>query len=135
MIVGFSKAVELAIKHQARNSTQLAHHRDSLLNGLLKKNTNILINGSMIDRLPHNLNLTVLDVNGSNFHKNIKYQIACSSGSACSNGEVSHVLTSIGRSFKEAESSVRLSIGLTTTAEEIEKSIDLITETINKLRK
>ena len=135
LIVGFSKAVELAIKHQARNSTQLAHHRDSLLNGLLKKNTNILINGSMIDRLPHNLNLTVLDVNGSNFHKNIKYKIACSSGSACSNGKVSHVLPSIGRSVKEAESSVRLSIGLTTTSDEIDRSIDVITETINKLRR
>ena len=86
-------------------------------------------------RLPHNLNLTVLDVNGSKFHKYIKHQIVCSSGSACSNGKVSHVLQSLGRSFKEAESSVRLSIGLTTTAQEIQTSIDVITNTINKLRK
>ena len=54
---------------------------------------------------------------------------------ACSNGEVSHVLTSMGRSFKEAESSVRFSIGLTTTAQEIKKSIDVITDTIYKLRR
>tara|TARA_Y100001933_G_scaffold129364_1_gene129048 strand:- start:52 stop:600 length:549 start_codon:yes stop_codon:yes gene_type:complete len=135
LIVGFSKAIELAIKNQERNSIQLANLRDTLINGLLEKNSKILINGTMIDRLPHNLNFTALDVNGSNFHKNIKYQIACSSGSACSNGKVSHVLTSIGRSFKEAESSVRLSIGLTTTAEDIERSVDVITETINKLRK
>ncbi len=135
LIVGFSKAIELAIKNQERNSIQLAKYRDALMNGLLKKNSKILINGSIINRLPHNLNLTVLDINGSKFHKYIKNHIACSSGSACSNGKVSHVLTSIGRSFKEAESSVRLSIGLTTTAEEIEKSINVITETINKLRK
>jgi len=135
LVVGFSKALELAIKNQERNSIQLAKLRDALMNGLLKKNSKILINGSIIDRLPQNLNLTLLDVNGSKFHKYIKHQIACSSGSACSNGKVSHVLTSIGRSFKEAESSVRLSIGLTTTFEEIEKSIDVITETINKLRK
>ena len=134
LIVGFSKAVELAIKNQAKNSIQLANHRDALMNGLLKRNSKILINGSIIDRLPHNLNLTLLDVNGAKFHKNIKYQIVCSSGSACSNGEVSHVLTSIGRSFKEAESSVRLSIGLTTTSDEIDKSIAVITQTINKLR-
>ena len=69
------------------------------------------------------------------FHKYIKHQIVCSSGSACSNGLVSHVLPSIGRSLKEAESSVRLSIGLTTTSDEIDKSIAVITETINKLRK
>ena len=135
LIVGFAKAMELAIKNQARNSTQLSILRDTLMNGLLQNNSKILINGSIIDRLPHNLNLTVLDVNGSTFHKYIKHQIACSSGSACSNGEVSHVLTSLGRSFKEAESSVRLSIGLTTTTEEIKRSIDVITETINKLRK
>ena len=105
------------------------------MNGLLKKNSQILVNGSMFNRLPHNLNLTVLDVNGSKFHKYIKHQIVCSSGSACSNGRLSHVLTSIGRSLKEAESSVRLSIGLTTTSDEIDKSITVITETINKLRK
>jgi len=135
LIVGFSKAIELAIKNQERNSIQLAKRRDTLMNGLLKKNSKILINGSMIDRLPHNLNLTLLDINGSKFHKYIKHQIACSSGSACSNGEVSHVLTSMGRSIKEAESSLRLSIGLTTTDEEIEKSIDVLTDTISKLRK
>ena len=135
LIKGFSKAVELAIKNQASNSIQLANLRDALMNGLLKNNSEILINGSIIDRLPHNLNLTVLDVNGSKFHKYIKHQIVCSSGSACSNGKVSHVLRSIGRSFQEAEASVRLSIGLSTTLEEIEKSIDLITETINTLRK
>ena len=135
LIVGFSKSIELAIKNQARNSLQLANLRNALLNGLLKKNSEILINGSIIDRLPNNLNLTVLNVNGSKFHKLIKNKIVCSSGSACSNGNVSHVLRSIGRSFKEAESSVRLSIGLTTTADEIEKSIDVITEAINNLRK
>ena len=135
LIVGFSKAIELAIKNQARNSIQLAELRNGLMNGLLKNNSEILINGSLTDRLPHNLNFTVLNVNGSQFHKYIKHQIVCSSGSACSNGQVSHVLQSIGRSFKEAESSVRLSIGLTTTAEEIEKSIDVITDTIYKLRR
>ena len=135
LIVGFSKAIELANKNQERNSIKLACLRDSLMNGLLQKNPEILINGSINDRLPNNLNLTVLNVNGSKLHKYIKHQIVCSSGSACSNGQVSHVLSSIGRNFKEAESSLRLSIGLNTTAEEIEKSIDVITETINKLRK
>ena len=135
LIAGFSKAIEVAIKNQERNTMQLAKLRNNLMNGLLKKNSKILINGSIINRLPHNLNLTVLDVNGSKFHKSIKHHIVCSSGSACSNGMVSHVLPSIGRSLKEAESSVRLSIGLTTSADEIKKSIDLITETIKNLRK
>tara|TARA_Y100000589_G_scaffold260484_1_gene250415 strand:- start:22 stop:1170 length:1149 start_codon:yes stop_codon:yes gene_type:complete len=135
LIIGFSKAIELSIRNQAKNSIQLATRRDELMNGLLKNNSKIYINGSITDRLPHNLNLTISDVNGSKLHKYLKFHVACSSGSACSNGKVSHVLTSIGRSFQEAESSLRLSIGLTTTAEEIQKSVYLITETINKLRK
>ena len=79
-------------------------------------------------------NLTVLDINGSKLHKSLKSKIICSSGSACSNGEPSHVLLALGRSFKEAEASFRLSIGLMTTTEDIEKSIQIITDTIKSLR-
>ena len=109
-------------------------HRDNLLKGLLFDNSGIEINGSMKKRLPHNLNLTVLDVNGTKLHKSLKSKIICSSGSACSNGQPSHVLRSLGRSFKEAEASLRLSIGLMTTNEDIEKSIQIITDTIRSLR-
>ena len=135
LIIGFSKAIELSIKNQARNSIQLATLRDTLMDGLLKQNSQLFINGSIINRLPHNLNLTIPNINGSKFHKYIKHNIVCSSGSACSSGKISHVLTSIGRTLKEAESSVRLSIGLTTTIEEIEKSIIVITDIINSLKK
>ena len=85
-------------------------------------------------RLPHNLNLTVLDLNGAKFHKLLKSKIICSSGSACSNGEPSHVLLALGRSFKEAESSIRLSIGLRTYSIEIKEAIHILTDTITSLR-
>ncbi len=134
LIVGFAKAIEIAVFNQKNNAEKLLLYRNNLLEGLLENNSGLLINGSIEKRLPHNLNLTVLDVNGAKFHKLLKSKIICSSGSACSNGEPSHVLLALGRSFKEAESSIRLSIGLSTNANDIKQAIYILTNTIKSLR-
>ena len=134
LIVGFTKAIEVAVFNQKKNYKKLFFYRDKLLKGLLTNISGVEINGSLKKRLPHNLNLTVLDINGSKLHKSLKSKIVCSSGSACSNGAPSHVLLALGRSFKEAEASLRLSIGLMTTAEDIEKSIQIITDAIKLIR-
>ena len=75
-----------------------------------------------------------MDLNGVKLHKLLKSKIICSSGSACSNGEPSHVLLALGRSFREAESSIRLSIGLSTNSDDINKAIYILTNTIKSLR-
>ena len=134
LVVGFAKAIEIAVFNQKNNAEKLLFYRNNLLEGLLKNNSGLLINGSIEKRLPHNLNLTVLDLNGAKFHKLLKSKIICSSGSACSNGEPSHVLLALGRSFKEAESSIRLSIGLSTNSKDIKQAIHILTNTIKSLR-
>jgi len=134
LVVGFAKAIELAVFNQKNNAEKLILHRNTLLEGLLENNSGLLINGSIEKRLPHNLNLTVLDLNGAKFHKLLKSKIICSSGSACSNGEPSHVLLALGRTFKEAESSIRLSIGLSTNSKDIKQAIHILTNTIKSLR-
>ena len=134
LVVGFAKAIEIAVINQKNNAEKLLLHRNTLLEGLLENNSGLLINGSIEKRLPHNLNLTVLDLNGAKFHKLLKSKIICSSGSACSNGEPSHVLLALGRSFREAESSIRLSIGLSTNADDIKNAIHILTNTIKSLR-
>jgi len=134
LIVGFTKAIEIAVINQKKNAKKLLLHRNSLLKGLLENNSGLLINGSLKKRLPHNLNLTALDLNGTKFHKLLKSKIVCSSGSACSNGQPSHVLLALGRSFKEAESSIRLSIGLSTNSQDIQHAIQILTDTIKSLR-
>jgi len=134
LVVGFAKAIEIAVLNQKNNAEKLLFYRNNLLEGLLKNNSGLLINGSIEKRLPHNLNLTVLDLNGAKFHKLLKSQIICSSGSACSNGEPSHVLLALGRSFREAESSIRLSIGLSTNSDDIKQAIHILTNTIKSLR-
>ena len=134
LVVGFAKAIEMAVFNQKNNAEKLLLYRNNLLKGLLENNSGLLINGSIEKRLPHNLNLTVLDLNGAKFHKLLKSKIICSSGSACSNGEPSHVLLALGRSFKEAESSIRLSIGLSTNSKDIKQAINILTNTIRSLR-
>jgi len=134
LVVGFAKAIEMAVFNQKNNAEKLLLFRNNLLKGLLENNSGLLINGSIKQRLPHNLNLTILDLNGTKFHKLLKSKIICSSGSACSNGEPSHVLLALGRSFKEAESSIRLSIGLSTNSKDIKQAIQILTHTIKTLR-
>jgi len=134
LVVGFAKAIEIAVLNQKNNAEKLLFYRNNLLEGLLKNNSGLLINGSIEKRLPHNLNLTVLDLNGAKFHKLLKSKIICSTGSACSNGEPSHVLLALGRSIKEAESSIRLSIGLSTNSRDIKQAIHILTDTIRSLR-
>jgi len=134
LVVGFAKAIEIAVLNQKNNAEKLLFYRNNLLEGLLKNNSGLLINGSIEKRLPHNLNLTVLDLNGAKFHKLLKSKIICSTGSACSNGEPSHVLLALGRSIKEAESSIRLSIGLSTNSKDIKQAIHILTDTIRSLR-
>jgi len=134
LVVGFAKAIEIAVFNQKSNAEKLLLYRNILLEGLLGNNSGLLINGSIEKRLPQNLNLTVLDLNGAKFHKALKSKIICSTGSACSSGEPSHVLLALGRSLKEAESSIRLSIGLSTNSKDIKQAIDILTNTIRSLR-
>ena len=135
LIVGCAKAIELAVLKQDQNFKKLANHRDYLLNELLKSDFRIKINGSMKNRLPHNLNITILDINGTQLHKHLKAKIVCSSGSACSKGSPSHVLKAIGRSTEESEASLRISIGLMTTSEEIKLAHNILLSTFKYLRR
>ena len=133
LIVGLAKAAEIAYKELDKRNHNLEIMRNKLLFGLEKSIPNLIINGSMQERLPHNLNISISGVNGHRLHREIKSFISCSSGSACANGSPSHVLLSIGRSMREAEASLRLSIGRNTTLVDIEKAISIITDAVNKL--
>jgi len=135
LIVGFAKAIEMAIDNTEKNISKLSLQRNNLLEGILTKDNKVLINGSMKHRLPHNLNITFLDLSGSKLHKYLKSKIICSSGSACSNGRPSHVLMALGRSIKESESSIRLSLGIQTNNDEINNAIKIINNVVHALRK
>ena len=134
LIMGFAKAAELALKGLDSRSERLGALRNRLWEGLRQKHSTLLLNGSTTARLPHNLNITVPGVSGNKLHRALRSRVSCSSGSACSRGEPSHVLMALGRSHQEAEASLRLSLGHSTTDKENDQAIDAISEVIHKLR-
>ena len=112
---------------------QLSVLTNQLWRGLKSRHPQLLMNGAHQPRLAHNLNITVPAVSGNRLHRCLKRSLACSSGSACSRGKPSHVLQAIGRSRVEAEASLRLSLGRTTTATDINRAVEVIAACISQL--
>ena len=133
LIVGFAKAAEIANSQLHHVYSELETLRNKLSNGLKAEIPDLIVNGSMVNRLPHNLNITIKGINGNRLHRELRPFISCSSGSACNNGSPSHVLLSLGRSIEEAESSLRLSLGINTNSEDINLAIQMISGVVNKL--
>jgi len=106
-----------------------------LLSGLKNNISGLIVNGSIDQRLPHNLNITFPGVKGSQLHAQLRRFIFCTSGSACCNGEASHVLKEIGLCKQDAEASIRMSIGRKTTEKDIKEAIKIITNIVINLRK
>ena len=102
--------------------------------GLINEIPDLILNGSLERRLPNNLNFTVNGVIGSRLHKKVRPHISCSSGSACSNGAPSHVLISLGRTTQQAEASLRLSMGRSTTLNDVDIAIENISNVVRELR-
>ncbi len=134
LIVGFSMASQIAIQELDQNNRRLNLLRNKLWNDLSNNISGLLINGSLKKRLCNNLNFTISGVIGTRMQKLLRPLIVCSSSSACSNGSPSHVLMAIGRTSKESESSLRLSLGRDTTTKEVEEAVKLITMIVNELR-
>ena len=126
LIVGFATAARTALQDRVQRNHRLQTLRDQLWEGLQRRIPGVLLNGAIEPRLPHNLNIFIPGITGSRLHRALRPHLACSSGSACSSGAPSHVLQAIGRSRAEAEASLRLSLGRTTTDDEIQLAVERI---------
>ncbi|MDR9405352.1 MAG: IscS subfamily cysteine desulfurase [Halothece sp. Uz-M2-17] len=135
-IVGFGKAVELALGEMEAEGERQSKLRDRAWNELSQLE-GVDLNGHPTQRLPGNLNISVAGVDGTALILGLQPVIAVSSGSACSSQSTapSHVLTALGRSQTLANASIRFGIGRFTTEEEIERAIAHTKTTIESLRK
>lgn len=135
-IVGFGKAVEIALQEQATENQRLTQLRQRLWEQLSQLE-GIHLNGHPTQRLPGNLNISVEGVDGSALLLGLQPVMAVSSGSACSSATTapSHVLTALGHSEQLAYASIRFGIGRFNTAEEIDKVAQHTISTIQSLRK
>jgi cysteine desulfurase len=135
-IVGFGKAVEIALQEQATETQRLTQLRQSLWKELSQLE-GIHLNGHPTQRLAGNLNISVEGVDGAALLLGLQPVMAISSGAACSSATTapSHVLTALGHSEKLAYASIRFGIGRFNTAEEIDRVAQHTIATIGSLRK
>jgi len=135
-IVGFRKAVEIALQEQATETQRLTQLRQRLWEQI-KQLEGIHLNGHPTQRLPGNLNISVEGVDGAALLLGLQSVMAISSGSACSSTTTapSHVLTALGHSEQLAYASLRFGIGRFNTVEEIDKVAAHVISTIQSLRK
>jgi cysteine desulfurase len=134
-IVGLGKACEIAMNEMAEESQRLAYLRDRLKKKLEENLDEIHINGSMEHRLPGNLNMSFVYVEGESLLMGIN-DIAVSSGSACTSAtlEPSYVLKALGLGDDVAHSSIRFGIGRFNTEAEVDYVADKLIDTVKKLR-
>ena len=134
-IVGFAKAVELALAEQVTETKRLTELREQLWQQLQQLD-GVHLNGHPTQRLSGNLNISVEGVDGAALLLGLQPVMAVSSGSACSSITTapSHVLTALGHSEQLAYASIRFGIGRFNTAAEIERVAQQAIATISSLR-
>jgi cysteine desulfurase len=125
----------LALAEMESDATRLSKLRDKLENALLQIEESYL-NGNKEHRLPHVANISFKHVEGEGLLMGFNKNIALSSGSACTSAslEPSYVLKALGLGDDLAHSSLRFGLGRFTTEEQIDYTIEQISNTVHKLR-
>jgi cysteine desulfurase len=136
-IIGMGKACELAKKHVHNEHTKIKALRDRLEKELLKSCSNTRINGDKENRLPNTTNIGFEYIEGEAILLRLnEHNICASSGSACTSGslEPSHVLRAMGVPFTAIHGSIRFSLSIYNTEEEIDFVLEKIPKIIKELR-
>ncbi|HEU5461995.1 MAG TPA: cysteine desulfurase family protein [Nitrososphaeraceae archaeon] len=137
-IVGFGKASEISMLNLKENFQYLNYLRDYFINRIKEEISGSTLNGSLESRLPNNVNFTFLGINGEDLLIKLDEDgILASTGSACSANlqKESHVLKAIGLNHEEISGSIRFTLGIQNTKEEIDKTIRTLSQRIKELRK
>lgn len=135
-IVGLAKALELAQAKREKESARLTKLRDHLIKGLLEIPKSRL-NGDPAKRLPNNVNISFMDIEGEAAMLYLDAQgISCSTGSACASTALdpSHVILALGMSYEAAHGSLRFTLGQSTTKAQIDKLIKVLPPIVKQLR-
>src|SRR5919204_5008605 len=136
-IVGFGKACELANKRMNQYQEYVSCLRDYIIERVLKEIPLSRLNGSRTERIPNNVHFTFFGVNGEDLIIKLDENgIAASTGSACSakKQKQSHVLKAMGFSYEEITGSLRLSLGMHNTKDEVDRAVDIISSVVKELR-
>jgi len=136
-IVGLGKAAEIAAVELPNRSSYLIPLRDKLLTGLQDRISDLIVNGHPTRRLPHNVNVSFLFVEGESMLLFLNMAgIYVSSGSACTSRSLksSHVLSCIGTDAAAANGTLLMTLGMGTSAEDVDYVFDTLPPIVQRLR-
>jgi len=139
LIVGFTKASELAFQNFESNANHMRKLRDKLVNGVFEELSDVKSNGPSGDkRSPDNANISFLRCEGEALTIELSLKgVYVSSGSACSRRllQPSHVLVAIGRRYSEAHGSILMKTTRNHTEEDITYVLEVLPAAVERIRK
>ncbi|MDH2907705.1 MAG: cysteine desulfurase family protein [Candidatus Nitrosotalea sp.] len=136
-IVGFGTACELARNNMGENSIYLEKLASKLTTRILQEIPATTLNGHPDMRTPNNTHFTFFGINGEDLIIKLdEHKISASTGSACSVKiqKASHVLKAMGFSHEQVTGSLRLTVGITNTEQEIDETVDTLKKVVLELR-
>ncbi|KKW36666.1 MAG: Cysteine desulfurase [Candidatus Giovannonibacteria bacterium GW2011_GWA2_53_7] len=136
-IVGFARALEIAQEEMKKENERQTQLRDELISRVLKTIPKTRLNGHPTKRLPNNVNISFMDLEGEALLLYLDAEgIYASTGSACTSASLdpSHVILALGVPFEVAHGSMRFSLGRSTTYEDIDRVMDVLPSLVEKLR-
>jgi len=136
-IVGFGTACTLSKNNMNENSVYLKKLTTKLTARILHEIPATTLNGHPDTRTPNNTHFTFLGVNGEDLIIKLdEHKISASTGSACSVKiqKASHVLKAMGFSHEQVTGSLRLTVGITNTEQEIDETVDTLKKVVQELR-
>ncbi len=137
-IVGFAVAATVAARELEMSVAHCGQLLQQLWDGIVQRVPGAFLNSPTHQRLPNTLNVGFSDATGEGLLMGLDLAgIAVSTGSACAAGslEPSHVLLALGRSAEEAKGALRFSVGKETTAQEIDRVLEVLPQVVERVRR
>jgi cysteine desulfurase len=136
-IIGLGKACEMSGLRMEEENTRVKNMRDNLEQGLLDSIPHSMLNGHKTERLPNTTSVSFEFVEGEAILLHLdRFGICASSGSACTSGslEPSHVLRAMGVPFTAAHGSIRFSLSVYNSEDEVDFILEKMPPVIENLR-
>lgn len=136
-IIGLAKALSKAQQNSEAENKRLIELRNYMIKELIEQIPKTKLNGDAEMRLPNNVNVSILDIEGEAMLLRLDMMgIAASSGSACTSGSLdpSHVILALEESYEKAHGSIRFTLGKSTTKKDIDYVLDVLPKIVEDLR-
>ncbi|MDP3762877.1 MAG: cysteine desulfurase family protein [bacterium] len=137
LIVGMAEAFKIAQEEREKETARLIPLRDYFISEVIKRIPKVVLNGHAQKRLPNNINVSILDIEGEALILYLDAEgISISTGSACTSESLdpSHVILALGKPYEFAHSSMRFTLGRGTTKKDLDYVLEKLPKVVEWLR-